>query len=270
MSGSCESQSGKRTATVKFVVGKEFMQINNFTSLNRPTVGNRVLALIAARGGSKGLPRKNVLTACGKPLIAWTIQAAIGADAVAEVVLSSDDDEIMQTAEAWGCKVLFRRPAWLASDTANSVDVVLHALEQLQGFDYVVLLQPTSPLRTAGDIDAAFNLMLESAAPSCVSICEADQSPYWMYHLENGNKLQRLLPELSDVTRRQDLPSIYVLNGAIYIARVDWLRTNKVFVGEETVAYLMPKERSLDIDTAEDFLAFRSKVENQDQLQIVI
>ncbi len=222
---------------------------------------DKVLALITARGGSKGLPRKNVLLAGGKPLIAWTVDAAISAECVERAVLSSDDHAIMDAARAAGCDVPFCRPAHLASDCATSIDVVLHALDQLPGYKYVVLLQPTSPLRVAADIDAAFSLMLERDAPSCVSVCEVDQSPYWMYRVESDNKLQRLLPELQSITRRQDLPPVYILNGAIYIARIDWLRANKNFVSSETVAYFMPKERSLDIDTAEDFEIFRSRIE---------
>jgi CMP-N,N'-diacetyllegionaminic acid synthase len=224
---------------------------------------DKVLALITARGGSKGLPRKNVLLAGGKPLIAWTVEAAVSSGCVDRVVLTSDDHEIMAAAMAAGCDVPFCRPAHLASDVATSLDVVLHAIDQLPGYEYVVLLQPTSPLRTAADIDTAFELMLESGAPSCVSVCEADQSPYWMYRVAADNKLQRLLSEVDGVTRRQDLPAIYVLNGAIYIAQIDWLRTNKSFVGVQTVAYLMPKERSLDIDTAQDFEIFRSRVEGE-------
>ena len=224
---------------------------------------NKVLALITARGGSKGLPRKNVLLAAGKPLIAWSIDAAITAECVERLVLSSDDDEIMDAARSAGCDVPFCRPAHLASDVATSIDVVLHALDQLPGYEYVVLLQPTSPLRTAADIDAAFELMIERGAPSCVSVCEVDQSPYWMYRAAAGNKLERILPEVDKVTRRQDLPPIYVLNGAIYIARIDWLRANSSFVGEETVAYLMPRERSLDIDTVQDFEIFRTMVERE-------
>lgn len=224
---------------------------------------NKVLALITARGGSKGLPRKNVLLAGGKPLLAWTVDEAISAECIDRVVLSSDDHEIMDAARAAGCDVPFCRPAHLASDVATSIDVVLHALDQLPEYEYVVLLQPTSPLRIAEDIDAAFELMLEREAPSCVSVCEADQSPYWMYRFTEGNKLQRLLPNVDVITRRQDLPPIYVLNGAIYIAQIDWLRANKGFVGVETVAYLMPKERSLDIDTDQDFEIFKSKIEDK-------
>jgi N-acylneuraminate cytidylyltransferase len=239
------------------------MQPEHRNTQVRPVQGKRVLALITARGGSKGLPRKNVLLAAGKPLVAWTVDAAISAECVERVVLSSDDHEIMDAARSAGCDVPFCRPAHLASDVATSIDVVLHALDQLPGYEYVVLLQPTSPLRTAADIDAAFELMIESGAPSCVSVCDVDQSPYWMYKMAAGNKLERLLSEVDRVTRRQDLPPMYVLNGAIYIAHIDWLRANKSFVGVETVAYLMPKKRSLDIDTAQDFELFRSMIEGE-------
>lgn len=228
---------------------------------NKSRNSANVVALITARGGSKGLPRKNVLPAGGKPLIAWTVSAAQEAQCVGRVVLSSDDDEIMAVAAAWGCDVPFRRPGELASDTASSMDVVLHALDQLPGFDYVALLQPTSPLRTAADIDAAFALLQASGAPSCVSVCEAEQSPYWMYRLAENGKLHALLPERSTASRRQDLPPVYVLNGAIYIAQVDWLRATGSFLAEECIAYVMPRERSIDIDNVEDFEIFRHKVE---------
>lgn len=223
---------------------------------------NHLLAVITARGGSKGLPRKNVLLAGCKPLVAWTVEAAISAECVDRVVLSSDDDEIMDAAKAAECEVPFRRPAHLSSDIASSIDVVLHAIDELPGYEYVVLLQPTSPLRTAADIDAAFELMLKKGAPSCVSVCEVDQSPYWMFRINDESKVERLLPEKESVTRRQDLPPIYVLNGAIYIARIDWLKQSKNFLGEGCIAYVMPKERSLDIDNADDFDYFRLKIKN--------
>lgn len=218
--------------------------------------GEGVLGLITARGGSKGLPRKNLLTARGKPLIAWTIEAALQSSVIDHIVVSSDDDEIIETARVWGCSVSLRRPAELASDSATSIDVVLHTLEKLPGYRHVILLQPTSPQRTAADIDAAFSLMQSVGAPSCVSVCEAEQSPYWMYRLKKDRKLERLLSEEHSTTRRQDLPPIYVLNGAIYIASVSWLQRSRSFLGEGCIAYQMSKERSLDIDDAEDFERF--------------
>jgi CMP-N,N'-diacetyllegionaminic acid synthase len=223
---------------------------------------DKTLALITARGGSKGLPRKNLLIACGKPLIAWTIEAAHKSKAIDRVILSSDDDEIIKTALNLGCEVPFRRPADLASDISTSMDVVMHAINELPGYDYIVLLQPTSPLRIAQDIDEAFALLKSQNAPCCVSVCESEQSPYWMYQLTSDRKLESFLTKPVELSRRQDLPPSYVLNGAIYIAQVDWLRNTRNFVAEGCIAYIMPKERSIDIDTTEDFEVFRSKVEN--------
>lgn len=233
----------------------------SYSNINSCRKTDRVLALITARGGSKGLARKNVLPAGGRPLLAWTIAAAQKSSVIDHLVLSSDDAEIIKVARAWGCDVPFSRPAELATDTAGSIDVVVHALEALPGYEYLVLLQPTSPLRTEADIDAAFHLMQKQGANSCVSVCEAEQSPYWMYQLNEQNHLSSLLPEFSGITRRQDLPPVYVLNGAIYIASVDQLVRSRTFINEETVAFVMPREKSLDIDTMEDLVAFRQRVE---------
>ena len=222
----------------------------------------KVLALIPARGGSKGLPRKNILPVGDRPLIAWTIEAARQASCISCVVLSSDDREIIAEALNRGCEVPFKRPAELASDTASSMDVVLHALNQMPGYEYVVPLQPTSPLRTAGDIDAAFNLMLEKQAPACVSVCSVEESPYWMYQFEGQSYLRSVLEAPQGVTRRQDLPDVYSLNGAIYIARVDWLLRQRSFVSADTVGYVMPKERSMDIDTPEDYQKLNEIMKN--------
>ena len=222
----------------------------------------KILALITARGGSKGLARKNVLLAGGKPLVAWTVQAALNAKSVDRVVLSSDDDEIMAAALDAGCEVPFRRPAILANDHASSMDVVLHALSELPHYDYVVLLQPTSPLRTSSDIDAAFRTMRDNDAPACVSVTEVEQSPYWMYHILDDGRLRSILASLPEISRRQDLPPVYALNGAIYIAKIEWLLRTRSFIGSETVAHKMPKDRSLDIDDAIDFQRFLQIVES--------
>lgn len=239
------------------------MQNEASTNCNEVHDRKGVVALIVARGGSKTLPRKNILPAGGRPLIAWTIAAALQSESVERVVLSSDDEEIMEMAKTWGCEVPFQRPAELASDTATSMEVVLHALDQLPDCGFIVLLQPTSPLRTSADIDAAFAMLRSKDAPSCVSVCEVEQSPYWMYRLNENGELNSLLPEQINATRRQDLPPVYVLNGAIYIARVDWLRKTKSFLGDGCIAYPMPRERSLDIDTADDFEIFSRQVEKR-------
>jgi N-acylneuraminate cytidylyltransferase len=228
--------------------------------MNSSTINSRkrVLALIPARGGSKGLPRKNILMVKERPLISWTIEAALKSKVITRTILSTDDDEIAGIAASWGCEVPFKRPPQLATDSASSIDVVLHAIQQLPGYDFVILLQPTSPLRLSSDIDFAFEHMLEKKGLCCVSVCESEQSPYWMYQINSNGELEKLLPVLDAVTRRQDLPPTYVLNGAIYIARVDWLLKSKSFIGSGCIPYAMPKKRSLDIDTVEDLNLFSS------------
>jgi CMP-N,N'-diacetyllegionaminic acid synthase len=225
-------------------------------------VKHSVLGVIAARGGSKGLLRKNVLDAGGKPLISWTIGAAQNSTSITKLILSSDDEEIIQTALSWGCEVPFVRPSELAYDSSSSIDVVLHALDEMPGFDYVMLLQPTSPLRTAEDIDDAFSLLQLNGSNSCVSVCEAEQSPYWMYELNEDKILNPVIAQKLQLTRRQDLPPVYMLNGAIYIANVEWLRSTKNFLAEGCIGYIMSKRKSLDIDTAEDLAIFNDIAES--------
>jgi N-acylneuraminate cytidylyltransferase len=214
-----------------------------------------VLALLPARGGSKGLPGKNTMLLGDRPLLQWTIDAARGSRFIDRLVLSSDDDRIMEAAARGGCDVPFRRPADLASDNAAMIDVALHALESIPGYDILVLLQPTSPLRTSADIDAAFELFQRTGGNSCVSVSPVEQSPYWMYRVGHDGELTAILDLPEGVARRQDLPPVYALNGAIYISNVAALKASRSFVTRETVGYMMPAERSIDIDTAADFEA---------------
>jgi N-acylneuraminate cytidylyltransferase len=213
----------------------------------------KVLAVITARGGSKGLVRKNVLYLAGFPLISWTIKAAQKSKYITKVILSSDDDEIITVAKEYGCEVPFRRPEELATDNAASSEVIFHALEKVPGYDYVVVLQPTSPLRSSVDIDLAFELMVSSEADSCVSVCETAKTPYWMYHLESDKKLTPLLSLPLSSHRRQILPATYELNGAIYILKTSALSTEASLVPEGAIAYVMDRAESIDIDTLSDF-----------------
>ncbi len=162
----------------------------------------------------------------------------------------------MEVARQYGCDVPFVRPANLAADTTPTIDVVMHALDAVPGYDVVALLQPTSPLRTGADIDAACAMLEAQAAPAGVSVTLAEQSPYWMYSLGEGSALKPVLADRHGFNRRQDLPPIYVLNGAIYLAEIDWLRRTRSFVSAATLGYIMPRERSIDIDTAADFEQF--------------
>ena len=215
------------------------------------TNGQTLLGLITARGGSKSVPKKNIRVVGGKPLIVWTISSARASTYLDRLILSSDDGEIIRVAQENGCEVPFKRDPELATDETPSMDVVLDALKRCPGFDWVVLLQPTSPLRRAEDIDRAIDTCMTLDAPACVSVSEVEQSPYWMFHLTNS----RLTPVLDEpiIERRQDLPKVYALNGAIYVANVSWLTQQKSFLTPNTVAYEMPSERSLDIDTENDF-----------------
>lgn len=211
-----------------------------------------VLGLIPARGGSKGIPRKNVRVIAGKPLIAWTIDAARRSALLDAVVVSTEDEEIAETARSWGAQVPFMRPSHLSADDTPGIDPVFHAIDMLPYYDAVLLLQPTSPLRTADDIDGLLTQAIETGAPSVVSVCEPEDHPYWMYRLGTDGRLERLI-DAPPVARRQDLPAVYALNGAMYFARVDWLREHRRFVGEGTLGYPMPGDRSSDIDGPMDW-----------------
>lgn len=213
--------------------------------------GRSVLAIIPARGGSKGVPRKNIREVAGKPLIAWTIEAAGKSQYIDRIVVSTDDPEIAGVAAQWGGEVPFLRPSELAQDDTPGIAPVIHMVTTLQPeYDLVVLLQPTSPLRTAEDIDGAVAMLMTAGAKTCVSVVEPDKSPYWMYSLDNSGHLLPLLG--GNFSCRQEIPTVYALNGAVYVADVGWLLDRQTFVSDETLAYVMPKGRSIDIDTEAD------------------
>ncbi|HLO75983.1 MAG TPA: acylneuraminate cytidylyltransferase family protein [Magnetospirillum sp.] len=216
---------------------------------------SNVLTVVTARGHSRELPRKNILPLLGKPLIAWTIECARQAQSVDTLIISSDDSEIISVAESYGCQAPFVRPAELATDEASSIDVILHALDVMKGsFEYVILLQPTSPLRLPQDIDACMALCRDGGADSAVSVCAAGKPLHWMFEIGTSGEMSRVL-ELPDFGGpRQQHVQPFVLNGAVYVARVEWLRKNRSFVGPHTRAHVMPRERSIDIDSKADFL----------------
>ena len=215
--------------------------------------GKRILGLIPARGGSKGLPGKNILPLLGKPLIAWTIEEAKKSKYIDRLILSSEDKEIITIAMRSGCEAPFIRPESLALDDTPGMEPVLHALRALPDkYDYIVLLQPTSPMRKTEDIDSCIEQCIDKEMVSCVSVTEPDKSPFWMYSLDNNGKMQPIMSIDKNINKRQDLPIVYALNGAIYIAEVEWLLNNKTFITNETHAYIMPPERSVDIDTEID------------------
>lgn len=213
--------------------------------------GLKVLAVIPARGGSKGVPRKNVRMLGGKPLIAWTIDAARQSRTIDRIIVSTDDPEIAETALAWGAEVPFMRPAVLAQDDAPGDAPFRHAAREIPGFDIAVLLQPTSPLRSAADIDGCVAVAVKTERP-VASVTESGKHPAWMFTLD-GSTMSPVLPHLAQTTHRQALPPVYALNGAVYVMKTTSLAAGQALVSPDTSAYVMPPERAIDIDVEIDF-----------------
>jgi len=215
-----------------------------------------ILGLIPARGGSKGLPGKNIRPLLGKPLIAWTIQQALASKYLDKVIVSTEDEGIAEISKQYSAKVPFMRPKELATDEAGGIDVVLHTIRWMEengkSYDFLMLLQPTSPLRTSEDIDNAIELLFSKKAQTVISVCEVNHHPYCSNTLpEDGCMKDFIEPEVMN-KNRQELPVFYRLNGAIYLAYWDYLKSQRSFFGKETFAYIMPKERSIDIDNEMD------------------
>ena len=218
----------------------------------------KVLAVVPARGGSKGLPGKNLRSLCGRPLIQWTIDTALACKEIDAVVVSTDDEQIAAVAAAAGAEVPFVRPKELSGDTASSIDVVIHALDYLEStgrvFDIVVMLEPTSPLREVVDIQAALKRMEETGAVAIVSVCLAESThPVFMFR---RNEQGRLVPYLSvapNGIRRQEIEPMFYLDGTLYASTVEAIRERRAFYHEDTLAYEVAKWKALEIDDIEDF-----------------
>ncbi len=225
--------------------------------------GQYVLAVIPARGGSKGLPGKNIKPLCGKPLIAWTIEAARNCNDIDKIIVSTDYEGIAKIAMQYGAEVPFLRPQELAADNSSTIDAIYHAVDWLSEYQnyhpgYILLLQPTSPLRKSEDINEAMEILKDKGQKNrpvraIVSVCETDHHPWWSNILpEDGCMDGFIRPEILN-KRRQDFPAFYRLNGAIYIAEADYIRQHNGFIGPNTFAYRMSKKSSVDIDSDFDF-----------------
>jgi len=211
-----------------------------------------VVAIIPARGGSKGVPKKNLRAFKGKSLLAHTIASAKSSKGIDRIIVSSEDQEILQEARLNGADVPFVRPKELSQDLTSGMDPIIHALKNISYYDYVIVLQVTSPLRSVRDIDHALIECVLLKKPACVSVVEVTEHPYWMFKRLTNQSLTPFSTQKAP-PRRQDLPTLYRINGAIYIAKTDWLLQHQTFLHEETISYVMPKERSLDIDDELDF-----------------
>ena len=220
--------------------------------------GRTILGIIPARGGSKGIPHKNIIDLCGKPLISYSVIAGLASKYIDYLMVSTDDEEIAKVAKEYGAEVPFMRPAELASDTSRTIDAVLHVLENLkkqgQLYDVLVLLQPTQPLRTSTDIDHAIERYFEMGCKSLVSVSPVDDHPLLIRSIER-DVLVPLLKRPS-TCRRQDMPPYYRINGCIYINEVGQIDENTSF-NDNIVPFVMGKEHSIDIDESSDLVMAR-------------
>ena len=199
------------------------------------------------------MPRKNLLQVAGKPLIAWTVEAALASGRLDRVILSTDHEEIAEAGRLFGAEIPFMRPAVLAGDDTSSFAVIEHALDWLKQEsdlpDYILLLQPTSPLRTAADINNALTLAAEWNSDSVVSVSKCSPHPLLARTIRRDGTLEELFKAEDGYQRRQDLPPAYAINGAIYLNRPGSLYATRSLVPPGAHAYVMPPERSIDVDT---------------------
>lgn len=220
------------------------------------------LAIISARSGSKGLPDKNIKLLNGRPLLAYTIDAAVKSNMFAEIFVSTDSAQYADIAKKYGAKVPFLRSKETAGDSASSWDVVNETLERYREigreFDTICLLQPTSPLRRAEDIIGGYNLMAQKNANAIVAVCETDHSPLWCNVLPDNLSMKGFIPNEVINKPRQEIPSYYRVNGALYIVKTSLLNNDFVLYNDSCYAYVMEKKYSIDIDDELDFQMART------------
>jgi len=219
--------------------------------------GKSILGLIPARSGSKRLPGKNTKLLLGKPLVAWTIEQALASKYLDKVIVSTDSEEIAKISRNFGAEVPFLRPKELAFDNSKSIDVVLHTLRYFEDVeryspDIIVLLQPTSPLRTKEDIDKALEIFTMNKCVSLISVCEAPKHFLWLFEIKEG--FLKPFNSLEGYLFNDTLPRLYSPNGAIYIADTKTLETYRTFYIEKLCYYIMSYERGIDIDTEVDLI----------------
>jgi len=234
-----------------FILKKVFM--------NKADESKKILGVITARGGSKGIPRKNIKLLGGRPLIAYTIDVAKKSKRISHLIVSTDDVEIAEVAKQYGAEVPFMRPGELAGDKVPHLPVMQHAVRFMEEkigekFDYVLILQPTSPFREVEDIDKTIDKVIEAGADSAVSLVELTEShPIKVKRLERDRVLPYAVPEVEG-TRRQDLPRAYKRSGAAYVMRRDVLMRESKIYGDYIVGHIVPRERSIDIDNELDWV----------------
>lgn len=229
------------------------------------------LAIIPARAGSKRLINKNIKELNGKPLISHTIKSSLKSKYITKTVVSTDSEEIKKISNKDGASTPFLRPKELAKDDTASIDVVIHCInyyknELNEEFDYVILLQPTSPLRDDKDIDNAIEYLLEKNADAVIGVCEMEHNPLWSNILDDSNSMKDFLNEVYINKRSQDLPTYYRINGAIYICKIEKvINENKLLIKDNIFAYKMNQIHSVDIDTELDFILAQTILEKKNE-----
>jgi CMP-N,N'-diacetyllegionaminic acid synthase len=237
--------------------------------------GRRVLAIVPARGGSKGLPGKNIRLLAGKPLLAWPIAAARASTCVDRVILSTDDPDYAEIGRAHGADIPFLRPAELASDTAASIDFILHAIDTLEAagdaYHYVVVLEPTSPLTEAGDVDGALAALVRgpAGAEALVGVTQmvTNHPAYGMRVAENGLISPLSANGFNNLPRRQDLEPLFCLDGSLYVSTVAALRRERGFCHERTIAYPMARHKAFEVDDLVDFICIEAIMNHLDEIK---
>jgi len=237
--------------------------IKRLTTEERAKVykNKRILGLIPARGGSRGLPRKNVLPLLGKPLVAWTIEQGLASEYLDKVIVSTEDQEIAGTATKYGAEVPFIRPEELSRGTTKTIDVLIHAIEffrtQPVGFDYLMLLEPTSPLREKEDIDHCIETLIRHpVAESIVSVTKLEGAhPEFTVVIDDKGFIRKADGSAGFKSlRRQELKDIYFFEGTIYLSGIEALTTKRTFYHETTLAYPVPRWKSLEVDEITDLI----------------
>jgi len=232
----------------------------------------RVLGVIPARGGSKGIAKKNIVDICGKPLIAYSIDAASRSQRLSTFIVSTDSDEIADVAIGYGALAPFRRPAEISNDIASSFDVIMHALDFMEAetnsiYDAVMLLQPTTPMLTAAIIDAAILQLSNCDCDSVVSVVDVGANhPYRMYELDDKNTLVGLLANEDPMMPRQKLPKVYIRSGDVYVTRRECLMQKLSLIGNASKAILIKPEDTVNIDTVEDLMIARYRIEQREHV----
>ena len=228
--------------------------------------GERLLAVIPARGGSKRLPNKNILDFCGKPLIAWTIESGLKSKYIDRIIVSTDSKEIADISKDFGADVPFIRPKEIATDTTSTVDVVNHAINTLNkdgdNYKYLVILQPTSPLRTHKDIDKSVQLLINKNARGIIGVTELDHPIEWSNTLGPDMSMKNFINKNSIGKRSQDLQTRYRINGSIYLFDIEKTPICEESLVNSNYAYIMDRELSIDIDDRMDFIQSEALMKN--------